>query len=110
MSPDDFVTNNSSKIVYRPAHQIRLPLVGDMIIGKNLKLKEGYVRYFPEGLPYGPQDDGDVCQNNDGIWRFRRRSAAKPVGIRASLLTQNFWCPLRRSRSSHPRHYWLPAL
>lgn len=37
--------------------QIRLPLNGDMTIGEGLKLKEGQVGYFPEGLPYGPQDD-----------------------------------------------------
>ncbi len=37
--------------------QIRLPLRGDMNIGEDLVLKEGQVGYFPEGLPYGPQDD-----------------------------------------------------
>ena len=37
--------------------QIRLPLRGDMNIGEGLKLKEGQVGYFAEGMPYGPQDD-----------------------------------------------------
>ncbi len=41
--------------------QIRLPLKGDMNIGERLVLKEGQVGYFPEGLPYGPQDDPLGC-------------------------------------------------
>lgn len=36
--------------------QIRLPLNGDMNLGK-LTLGEGQVGYFPEGGAYGPQDD-----------------------------------------------------
>lgn len=37
--------------------QIRLPLKGDMNLGDGIVLKEGHVGYFPEGLPYGPQED-----------------------------------------------------
>jgi hypothetical protein len=37
--------------------QIRLPICGDMHIGPGLKLGEGQVGYFPEGLAYGPQED-----------------------------------------------------
>ena len=37
--------------------QIRLPITGDMNLGNGLTLREGEIGYFPEGLPYGPQDD-----------------------------------------------------
>ncbi|MGY5119032.1 hypothetical protein ACWC2H_24760 [Streptomyces sp. 900105755] len=37
--------------------QIRLPVRGDMNLGRGLVLGEGQVGYFPEGLSYGPQDD-----------------------------------------------------
>ncbi|WP_296556969.1 hypothetical protein [Pigmentiphaga sp.] len=37
--------------------QIRLPLVGDMNLGRRGILREGQVGYFPEGLSYGPQED-----------------------------------------------------
>lgn len=64
MSPDNFmlVLGRQDGDFYMPRHrhnfeQIRLPLVGDMTIGENLKLKEGHIGYFPEGLPYGPQED-----------------------------------------------------
>jgi quercetin dioxygenase-like cupin family protein len=63
-SPDNFmlVLGRQDGDFHMPRHrhnfdQIRLPLKGDMNIGDGLKLKEGQVGYFPEGLPYGPQDD-----------------------------------------------------
>ncbi|MDB5875456.1 MAG: hypothetical protein JWQ07_4898 [Ramlibacter sp.] len=63
-SPDNFmlVLGRQDGDFYMPRHrhnfdQIRLPLKGDMNIGDGMKLKEGQVGYFPEGLPYGPQDD-----------------------------------------------------
>ncbi len=37
--------------------QLRLPLNGDMNLGNGMVLAEGQVGYFPEGLPYGPQQD-----------------------------------------------------
>lgn len=37
--------------------QIRLPVVGDMNLGKEGFLREGEIGYFPEGQTYGPQDD-----------------------------------------------------
>ena len=37
--------------------QIRLPLCGSMNLGGGLVLEEGQIGYFPEGLPYGPQQD-----------------------------------------------------
>jgi len=63
-SPDNFmlVLGRQDSDFYMPRHrhnfeQIRLPLEGDMNIGDGITLKEGQVGYFPEGLPYGPQDD-----------------------------------------------------
>lgn len=64
MSPENFmlVLGRQDGDFYMPRHrhnfeQIRLPLVGDMNIGEHHKLKQGQVGYFPEGQPYGPQDD-----------------------------------------------------
>src|SRR5258707_9060409 len=37
--------------------QVRLPIRGDMNIGRGIVLREGEVGYFAEGLAYGPQDD-----------------------------------------------------
>ncbi|MFB7496451.1 hypothetical protein ACFC09_17490 [Streptomyces sp. NPDC056161] len=37
--------------------QIRLPLVGDMNVGEQGRLRAGEIGYFPEGVTYGPQDD-----------------------------------------------------
>ncbi|MFB7493261.1 hypothetical protein ACFC09_00905 [Streptomyces sp. NPDC056161] len=43
--------------------QIRLPIQGDMTIGRGLVLRQGEIGYFPEGTAYGPQDDplGDAA-------------------------------------------------
>jgi hypothetical protein len=43
--------------------QIRLPLRGDMNLGRGIVLREGEVGYFPEGTAYGPQEDplGDAA-------------------------------------------------
>jgi hypothetical protein len=48
---------------YAPRHrhawdQVRLCLEGSIPIGKDLRLDEGEVGYFPEGVPYGPQEGG----------------------------------------------------
>lgn len=37
--------------------QIRLPIRGDMNLGRTGILRENEIGYFPEGLAYGPQDD-----------------------------------------------------
>lgn len=37
--------------------QIRLPLRGDMNLGRGFMLRQGQVGYFAEGLAYGPQSD-----------------------------------------------------
>lgn len=49
--------------VYSPRHkhnfdQFRFVWKGDCNIGKGVTLREGQIGYFPEGTPYGPQDDG----------------------------------------------------
>lgn len=38
--------------------QFRFALSGDMNMGNGRVLREGSLGYFPEGTPYGPQDDG----------------------------------------------------
>ena len=49
---------------YSPAHkhnfdQFRFAVRGDFSIGRNSILREGQLGYFPEGTPYGPQDDAE---------------------------------------------------
>ena len=63
-SPDNFmyILGRQDGDFYMPRHrhnfeQIRLPVKGDMTIGGGLILREGEVGYFPEGTPYGPQND-----------------------------------------------------
>ncbi len=63
-SPDNFmyILGRQDADFEMPRHrhnfdQIRLPICGDMNIGRGIILREGEVGYFPEGLPYGPQSD-----------------------------------------------------
>ncbi len=37
--------------------QFRFAISGDMAMGNGRVLREGWLAYFPEGAPYGPQDD-----------------------------------------------------
>jgi hypothetical protein len=63
-SPDNFmyVLGRQDGDFWMPRHrhnfdQIRLPVRGDMNLGRGVVLREGEVGYFPEGMSYGPQDD-----------------------------------------------------
>ena len=63
-SPDNFMyilgRQDGDFLMPRHRHnfdQIRLPIRGDMNIGRGMVLREGEVGYFAEGLAYGPQDD-----------------------------------------------------
>ena len=63
-SPDNFMyilgRQDGDFLMPRHRHnfdQIRLPIRGDMNLGRGLVLREGEVGYFAEGLAYGPQDD-----------------------------------------------------
>jgi hypothetical protein len=63
-SPDNFmyILGRQDTDFWMPRHrhnfeQIRLPLRGDMNLGRDMVLREGEVGYFPEGMAYGPQDD-----------------------------------------------------
>lgn len=69
-SPDNFmyVLGRQDADFRMPRHrhnfeQIRLPVRGDMNLGRGLVLREGEVGYFPEGTAYGPQEDalGDAA-------------------------------------------------
>ena len=64
-SPDNFVwvLADEGADYYAPRHrhawdQVRLCLEGSIPIGKDMRLDEGEVGYFPEGVPYGPQEGG----------------------------------------------------
>lgn len=63
-SPDNFmyILGRQDTDFWMPRHrhnfeQIRLPLRGDMNLGRGMVLREGEVGYFPEGAAYGPQED-----------------------------------------------------
>ena len=69
-SPDNFmyILGRQDADFWMPRHrhnfeQIRLPIRGDMNLGRGTVLREGEVGYFPEGMAYGPQDDplGDAA-------------------------------------------------
>lgn len=64
-SPDNFVwvMANEGADYYAPRHrhpwdQVRLCLQGSIPISRDLRIDEGEVGYFPEGVPYGPQEGG----------------------------------------------------
>jgi len=64
-SPDNFVwvLADEGADYFAPRHrhawdQVRLCLEGSIPIGKDLRLEAGEVGYFPEGVPYGPQEGG----------------------------------------------------
>jgi hypothetical protein len=64
-SPDNFVwvLADEGADYFAPRHrhawdQVRLCLEGSIPIGKDLRLDQGEVGYFPEGVPYGPQEGG----------------------------------------------------
>ena len=63
-SPDNFMyilgRQDGDFLMPRHRHnfdQIRLPIRGDMNLGRGIVLREGEIGYFAEGLAYGPQDD-----------------------------------------------------
>jgi hypothetical protein len=69
-SPDNFmyILGRQDTDFWMPRHrhnfeQIRLPIRGDMNLGRGMVLREGEVGYFPEGMAYGPQEDplGDAA-------------------------------------------------
>ena len=62
--PENFVLLLSKqKDFYSPRHkhnfdQFRYAIQGDFNLAPNLMLGEGQIAYHPEGVYYGPQDDG----------------------------------------------------
>ena len=64
-SPDNFVwvLADEGADYFSPRHrhawdQVRLCLEGSIPISKGLRIEQGEVGYFPEGVPYGPQEGG----------------------------------------------------
>lgn len=64
-SPDNYllVLANESSSYYSPRHrhawdQVRFCLEGSVPIGRDLAVDAGEVAYFPEAVPYGPQEGG----------------------------------------------------
>lgn len=63
-SPDNFVLllarQEKHFATERHRHnfdQFRFPIHGEMSVGNGIRLPEGQLGYFTEGVPYGPQDD-----------------------------------------------------
>ncbi len=64
LTPENFMFSIAEKCgrfqMVRHRHsfeQFRFALSGDMSMGNGRVLREGCLGYFPEGTPYGPQDD-----------------------------------------------------
>jgi hypothetical protein len=64
-SPNNYalVLANESSDYYSPRHrhcwdQVRFCLEGSVPIGRDLAVDAGEAAYFPEGVPYGPQEGG----------------------------------------------------
>ena len=64
-APDNYclVLADEPSTYYSPRHrhawdQVRFCLEGAVPIGKDIAVKAGDVAYFPEGVPYGPQEGG----------------------------------------------------
>jgi len=112
-SPDNFMyilgRQDGDFLMPRHRHnfdQIRLPIRGDMNIGRGMVLREGEVGYFAEGLAYGPQDDplgnakpGERVQlvlqfggaSSYGFMSIEQRRTARDELARAGRFEGNFY-------------------
>ena len=89
--------------------QIRLPLCGDMKIGERLVLKEGQVGYFPEGLPYGPQDDPlGRAQPGERLQLVLQFGGASGCGFMSMAQRKAAWAELAASGHFEGPNYHRP--
>ena len=95
-SPDNFawVLADEGADYYSPRHrhawdQVRVCLEGSIPISKGLRIEEGEVGYFPEGVPYGPQEGGPnrktLVLQVGGVSGLGYLSARQLRGARAEL-------------------------
>ena len=121
-SPDNYllVLAREGASYYSPRHrhawdQVRFCLEGSVPIGKDLRLDAGEVGYFPEGVPYGPQEGGPDrivlllqfagagVQSQDRQFQAPvredpQRAAAQPGTSR--LATPGGWCSCAKARAA----------
>jgi hypothetical protein len=126
-SPDNFMyilgRQDGDFLMPRHRHnfdQIRLPIRGDMNIGRGIILRQGEVGYFAEGLAYGPQDDplgnakpGERIQlvlqfggaSSYGFMSIEQRRKAKNELARGGKFEGNYYC-----RADGKREWGLNAI
>jgi hypothetical protein len=89
--------------------QIRLPICGDMNIGRGIVLREGEVGYFPEGLAYGPQEDplGDAAPG-ERLQLVLQFGGASNYGFISIEQRRQAWAELEKVGKFVGPHYHRP--
>ena len=116
LAPDNFMLILGRQIAdfFMPRHrhnfeQIRLPLSGDMNIGDGMTLGEGQVGYFPEGLPYGPQQDPlGHAQPGEPVQLVLQFGGASGYGFMSMDQRKQAWAELSKVGRFEGPHYHHP--
>jgi hypothetical protein len=89
--------------------QIRLPIRGDMNIGRGITLREGEIGYFPEGLAYGPQEDplGDAAPG-ERLQLVLQFGGASNYGFMSIEQRREAWAELSKVGKFVGPHYHRP--
>jgi hypothetical protein len=115
-SPDNFlwILGRQEGDFRMPRHrhnfeQIRLPLCGSMNLGRGIVLEQGQVGYFPEGLPYGPQEDplGDA-QPGERLQLVLQFGGASGYGFMSMEQRKLAWAELEQTGKFVGPHYHRP--
>ena len=115
-SPDNFVwilgRQDSDFSMPRHRHnfeQIRLPLCGSMNLGGGLMLEEGQIGYFPEGLPYGPQQDPlGHAKPGERLQLVLQFGGASGYGFMSMDQRKAAWAELQKTGKFVGPHYHRP--
>jgi hypothetical protein len=112
-APDNFmfILARQDKDFSMPRHrhnfdQIRLPLNGDMNLGDGMVLKQGHVGYFPEGLPYGPQEDPlGAAKPGERLQLVLQFGGASGCGFMSMAQRKAAWAELEKDGHFEGPHY-----
>lgn len=114
-SPDNFmyILGRQDGDFFMPRHrhnfeQIRLPISGAMVIGDGLVLREGEVGYFPEGMPYGPQNDPlGRAQPGERLQLVLQFGGASGYGFMSIEQRRKAWAELSETgKWVGPNYHW----
>jgi hypothetical protein len=115
-SPENFVwilgRQDSDFRMPRHRHnfeQIRLPIRGRMNLGGGMVLEEGQIGYFPEGLPYGPQEDPlGTAQPGERLQLVLQFGGASGNGFMSMDQRKEAWAELAKTGKFVGPHYHRP--